>query len=114
MAEPMKITSSDMDMDTDTDSVESDDSLNNEISELIERCEELNLHHQYAINTLHKIQEILNEDDNIMAHYECEDHEFGELLESLHQKTLEAIQKGENSSFSQRLLELLEKSTFHK
>jgi hypothetical protein len=108
MADNMSIDSS------DSDSTSSDNSLNNEIIQLIHRCEQLNLHHQYAIESLHNIQEMLNEDDNIMAHYECEDHEFGELLESLHQKTLEAIQKGENSSFSQRLLELLEKTTFHK
>jgi hypothetical protein len=93
---------------------ESDDPIADEIGKLIVRCQELHLHHHNALETLANIHRLLDTKQNRIIHYQCEDHDMGTLLESLHQESLNAIDRGEDVNFSKVLLDVLSYSSFQE
>lgn len=101
-----------MDISESSDSSDSSDSLLEEFQELVEHCQGLHLHHHAAINSLHTIQQLLHVEETITIHYQCEDHDFGTLLESLHTQTMEEIDQGASPSFGQKLFDVLAYSSF--
>jgi hypothetical protein len=91
-----------------------EDPICEEIGKLIAHCQELHLHHHRALDTLKRIHELLDTKQNRIIHYQCEDHDFGTLLESLHQESLNAIDREEDVNFSRVLLDVLYYSSFQE
>jgi len=96
----------------DISSDDSHSSLLDELQEVVEHCQELHRHHEIALSHLHTIQQLLALDTPITIHYQCEDHDFGTLLESLHAKALQDIDQGATNTFGQTLLHVLAYSSF--
>ena len=92
------------------DSCDSTSSLLDELQELVEHCQGLHRHHDTALQHLSTIQALLVHPMTI--HYQCEDHDFGTFLESLHAQALEEIDQGGAVSFGQLLLDRLAYSSF--
>ena len=96
-----------MDVDSDsscTSSTCSEDSLCDELAQLVTQCEALHLHHHTALDTLYRIHRLLEEQNGIAVHYQCEDRDFGDVLEDLHASALEEIDQGGSVHFGETLL----------
>ncbi len=104
-----------MDIDSDSSSTcsvsNSESSLCDELQELIVHCEALHLHHHTALETLERIQQLLDREEGITVHYQCEDRDFGEILEGLHAGALENIRAGRPPRFGDVVVEALSYSS---
>jgi hypothetical protein len=54
---------------------------------------------------------LLDREEGITVHYQCEDRDFGEVLETLHAGVLENIWAGRDTRFGDVLLEALSYSS---
>lgn len=84
-------------------------SVSEELEQLATQCQELYCQHQNALDSLERIQRLVDQGNAITVHYQCEDRDFGEVLEELHTETLE---KGGSVRFGERLLEALHYMSF--
>jgi len=101
-----------MDVDSDSSSTCSESSLCDELQHLVAHCEALHLHHHTALETLERIQLLLDQREGITIHYQCEDRDFGDVLEELHAGALHEIEQGGAMRFGSILLEALQYSSF--
>ena len=92
-------------------SANSESSLCDELQHLVAHCEALHLHHHTALETLERIQQLLDREEGITVHYQCEDRDFGEVLETLHAGALENIRAGRPPRFGVVLVEALSYSS---
>jgi hypothetical protein len=106
-----------MEVDSDSSSTcsvssaDSESSLCDELQHLVAHCEALHLHHHTALELLERIQMLLDREEGITVHYQCEDRDFGEVLETLHAGVLENIWAGRDTRFGDVLLEALSYSS---
>ena len=83
-----------------------------ELEQLTAECQELQRQHQTSLSTLQSMEQLVEQGDTITVHYQCEDRDFGEVLEELHVGALECIEKGESVRFGERLLKALQYMSF--
>ena len=95
-----------------TSSADSESSLCDELQHLVAHCEALHLHHHTALETLERIQMLLDQREGITIHYQCEDRDFGDVLEGLHAGALHEMEQGGPPRFGKILLEALQYSSF--
>lgn len=88
----------------------SDQSIYQEINELKVKCQELDQSHRDAMNTFELLHEKLN--DSIMVTYQNEKQDFKNVLEAVHSKMMEDIQKGKQVCFGSLLVETLNQCDF--
>lgn len=92
-------------------SANSESSLCDELQHLVAHCEALHLHHHTALETLERIRQLLDREEGITVHYQCEDRDFGEILEGLHAGALENIRAGRPPRFGDVVVEALSYSS---
>lgn len=83
-----------------------------ELEQLTAYCQQLHSAHHEALQTLESLHRLADQGDGIRVHYQCEDRDFGEVLEELHASALEDVQKGGSVRFGAILLEALSFTTF--
>lgn len=83
-----------------------------ELEQLTAHCHQLHATHHEALQTLESLHRLVDQGDAIRVHYQCEDRDFGEVLEELHAGALEDVQKGGPVRFGAVLLEALSFMTF--
>jgi hypothetical protein len=104
-------------MDVDSDSEIStntccDNPLHEELQQLVIQCEELHRQHHMTLEATERVRHLADQGDGITVHYQCEDRDFGEVLEGLHAGALEEVQTGGPVRFGAILLEALSFTTF--
>ncbi len=87
-------------------------SVHEELEQLTAYCQELHRQHQDALHATEVLHQTLEQGEAIRVHYQCEDRDFGDMLEELHRGQLEAIEKGGAVRFGAVLLEALSFTTF--
>ncbi len=100
--------------ESDNSSVTSFDNISvcQEIGEFIERCEELHTLISNSDNTLNQLKNIIDSNANIKVVYNGVTSNLDELLEQLHQETLESIPTSDKNVFGERLVTMLNNATF--
>jgi len=101
-----------IDYDTSSDSSESNDSICNDINDLIESCHELHANVIIANNLLSSITDKINRIQNINVIYEGKKMDFYDLLELLHVNALNNIKEGRQNNFENELLKAINISVF--
>jgi len=87
-------------------------SISEELEQLTAECLELHRQHHDALGTLERIHRLVDQGEGITVHYQCEDRDFGDVLEELHMRALEDAEKGEPVRFGARLQEALQYASF--
>jgi hypothetical protein len=101
-----------IDYDASSDSSESNDSICNDIDDLINSCHELHANVIIANNLLSNITDKINRIQNINVIYEGKKMDFYELLELLHVNALNNIKEGRPNNFENELLKAINISVF--
>ena len=101
-----------IDYDASSDSGESNDSICNDINDLIESCHELHENVIIANNLLSNITDKINRIQTINVIYEGEKMDFYDLLELLHVNAINNIKEGNPNSFENELLKAINISVF--
>jgi hypothetical protein len=89
-----------------------DISVCQEISEFIERCEELHTLISDSDNTLNQLKNIIDSNSTIKIAYNGVTCHLDEILEQIHQETLESISTSDKNVFGERLMTMLNNATF--
>jgi hypothetical protein len=87
-----------------------DNSVCEEIGQLIERCEELQEHIASSYETLQNIHSLVQNNINV-THNEWTG-DFEELLEVFHKEALTNISEGRSADFGEKLLKMLDEAYF--
>ena len=101
-----------IDYDASSDSSESNDSICNDIDDLINSCHELHANVIIANNLLGNITDKINRIQTINVMYEGEKMDFYDLLELLHVNALNNIKEGRQNNFENELLKAINISVF--
>lgn len=103
-----------MSVASDTSSITSfgDISVCEEISELIERCQELHEYIHTSYETLTNIHSLVMSHNNINVTSNGITTDLDTILEQIHKEVIEDIEKTGNNTFAERLLSMLESATF--
>jgi ABC-type Na+ transport system ATPase subunit NatA len=89
-----------------------DISVCKEISEFIERCEELHTLISNSANTLNQLKNIIDSNATIKVTYNGVTCNLDEILEQIHQETLESIPTSDKNVFGEKLLAMLNNANF--
>ena len=87
-------------------------SISEELEQLTADCQELHRQHHDALGTLECIHRHVDQGEGITVHYQCEDRGFGDVLEELHVRAMEDVEKGGPVRFGTVLLEALQYAIF--
>jgi len=101
-----------IDYDASSDSSDSNNSICNNINDLIESCHELHANVIIANNLLSNITDKINRIQNINVIYEGKKMDFYDLLELLHVNAINNIKEGNPNSFENELLKAINISVF--
>lgn len=112
MTTPMDVIQESEDSSSDLSSQE-DNSLFQEIEQLMEQCQDIHLHHLTAIQSLYSIQQLLSSQSKILCTYQQQEpRDFDSILEELHTQVMNDINEGKSVNFSQLLLNAMDQMTF--
>ncbi len=91
--------------------IETED-IDNEINQILKRCNELQSHFHESTKTIQELHTLVEKQKNITI--KCDDWtcDFDELLERLHNSALEGIKEHGVSNFGEKLLEVLDNAVF--
>jgi hypothetical protein len=89
-----------------------DNSVCEEIGQLIERCEELHEYIHNSYETLQSIHSLVANKNNINVTHNEWTGDFEELLEVFHKEALMNISEGRDAEFGQKLLKMLDEAIF--
>ncbi len=100
--------------ESDSSSVTSFDNISvcQEIGEFIERCEELHTLISNSADTLNQLKNIIDSNATIKVTYNGVTSNLDEILEQIHQETLESIPTSDKNVFGERLMTMLNNATF--
>ena len=100
--------------ESDNSSVTSFDNISvcQEIGEFIERCEELHTLISDSSDTLNQLKNMIDSNATIKVTYNGVTSNLDELLEQIHQETLENIPTSDKNVFGERLMTMLNNATF--
>jgi len=100
--------------ESDSSSVTSFDNISvcQEIGEFIQRCEELHTLISNSADTLNQLKNIIDSNATIKVTYNGVTSNLDELLEQIHQETLESIPTSDKNVFGERLMTMLNNATF--
>lgn len=89
-----------------------DNSVCEEIGQLIERCEELQEQIASSYETLQNIHSLVANQNNINVTHNEWTGDFEELLEVFHKEALTNISEGRSGDFGEKLLKMLDEAYF--
>lgn len=95
-------------MSDDDMAVEADD-IDDEINQILKRCNELHSHFHESSKTIQELHSLVDRHKNITVKYDDWTGDFDELLEKIHIGALEGIKEHGVNNFGKKLLEVLEK-----
>jgi hypothetical protein len=100
--------------ESDSSSVTSFDNISvcQEIGEFIQRCEELHTLISNSADTLNQLKNIIDSNATIKVTYNDVTSNLEELLEQIHQETLESIPTSDKNIFGEILMTMLNNATF--
>jgi hypothetical protein len=91
--------------------VETED-IDDEINQILKRCNELQSHFYESSKTIQELNTLVERQKNIIIKYDNWTGDFDELLEKLHNSALEGIKEDGNNNFGEKLLEVLDGAVF--
>lgn len=100
--------------DEETDYEDDTNSIYDEIDDLIIKCHEQHHYHHTTINTLNNIHKLIVQSANIRIVTDEVQRDFDELLEELHEQSLENIQATGKMTFGEDLKSVIERGVFDK
>jgi hypothetical protein len=100
--------------ESDNSSVTTFDNISvcQEIGEFIQRCEELHTLISNSADTLNQLKNIIDSNATIKVTYNDVTSNLDEILEQIHQETLESIPTSDKNVFGERLMAMLNNATF--
>jgi hypothetical protein len=111
----------DMDLEDDTLELESDNlststfsnnSICDQIDNLIERCEQLHIHIHNSFDTIHTIKELVDTNLNINIVIDDKEKDLDIILEELHENAILKIKETGHSNFGEELLNIINNCDF--
>lgn len=108
MDEVADIVDMELENESDSSSIYSNNSICEQIDNLIERCEQLHIHIHNSFDTIHTIKELIDSNLNINVIINNEIKDFDSILEELHNDAILKIKKTGHSNFGEELLNIIE------
>jgi hypothetical protein len=101
------------DTDSDTLSISSNSSISNEINKILNSCEEIYTQINNSFETLENIETLIQNNKTIIISNENWSGDFDEILEIIHNESIQNIKENGSNIFGEKLLNILVNYKFH-
>jgi hypothetical protein len=112
MAEVADIVDMALENESDSCSTYSNNSICEQIDNLIESCEKLHIHIHNSFDTVHTIKELIDSNININVVINNEIKDLDSILEELHNDAILKIKETGHSNFGEELLNIINNYEF--
>lgn len=101
-----------IDNESNSSSTYSNNSICEQIDNLIESCEQLHIHIHNSFDTLHTIKELIDSNSNINVVIDNEVKDLDSILEELHNNAVVKIKETGHTNFGKELLNIINNCEF--